>query len=84
EYAVPNLKNGQPGQAIVNTYKVLAKEVLAEYGIEGNQGEQAPQASQKQDKGIGIPSWLIIIIVLVVVFLDFKFFGGTLTYLLLS
>lgn len=84
EYAVPNLENGQPDQAIVNTYKVLAKEVLAEYGIEGNQGEQAPQASQKQDKGIGIPSWLIIIIVLVVVFLDFKFFGGTLTYLLLS
>ncbi|GHH99554.1 TPM domain-containing protein [Neobacillus kokaensis] len=87
EYAIPKLKNGQPSQAIVSTYQALAKEVLAEYGIEGGLGQrenQAPQAAAGQDEGVGIPSWLVIIIVLVVVFLDIKFFGGTLTYLLLS
>ncbi|MED4206740.1 TPM domain-containing protein [Neobacillus mesonae] len=87
EYAIPQLRNGQPGQAIVDTYKVLAKEVLAEYGIKGGigqQGEQVPRAASGQDEGIGIPSWLIVIIILVVVILDFKFFGGTLTYFLLS
>jgi uncharacterized protein len=78
EYAFPYLKNQQPDKAVVETYKVLAKEVLAEYGVKS--AEQTPP----KDKGIGIPSWLLIIIVLVVVFLDFKFFGGTLTYLLLS
>ncbi|WP_312473381.1 TPM domain-containing protein [Neobacillus sp.] len=78
EYAIPYLKNQQPNKAVVETYKVLAKEVLAEYGVKS--GEQTPP----KEKGIGIPSWLLIIIVLVVVFLDFKFFGGTLTYLLLS
>jgi uncharacterized protein len=85
EHAIPFLQNGQPNKAIVETYKVLANEVLAEYGQEG--GLQAPgnQAqSTTANEGLGIPSWLIILLVILVVFLDFKFFGGTLTYLLLS
>ena len=48
---------------------------------------QAPEKQAQQttaDEGLGIPLGLLIIIVIVVVFLDFKFFGGTLTYLLLS
>ncbi|WP_066065929.1 TPM domain-containing protein [Neobacillus soli] len=82
ENAVPYLKSQQPNKAVVQTYKVLAKEVLAEYGKEGVESEAGQQTTG--DKGIGIPAWLLIIIVIVVVFLDFKFFGGTLTYLLLS
>jgi uncharacterized protein len=78
ENAIPYLKNDQPNEAIKATYKVLANEVLAEYG----EGEK--QTTTTEEKGIGIPAWLIFIIVIVVVFLDFKFFGGTLTYLLLS
>lgn len=80
ENAVPYLKNNQPNNAVVQTYHVLAKEVLAEYG----KGEGVKQQGTTQDKGVKIPSWLLIIVVVVVVFLDFKFFGGTLTYLLLS
>ncbi|MEH7309381.1 TPM domain-containing protein, partial [Neobacillus drentensis] len=79
EYAIPYLKNQQPDKAIVETYKVLANEVLAEYGKNGEVSKQTTD-----DKGIGIPSWLLVIVVIVVVFFDFKFFGGTLTYLLLS
>jgi uncharacterized protein len=85
EHAIPYLQNDQPDKAILETYKTLANEVLAEYGQEG--GLQAPQRQAQQttaDEGLGIPSWLLIIIIVVVVFLDFKFFGGTLTYLLLS
>ncbi|WP_160724334.1 TPM domain-containing protein [Bacillus sp. USDA818B3_A] len=78
QYAIPYLKNNQPNQAVMGTYKALANEVLAEYN--GGDG----QKTVPQDEGIGIPSWLLIIIVLVVVVLDFKFFGGTLTYFLLS
>jgi uncharacterized protein len=91
ENAIPFLQNKQPDRAIVETYKVLANEVLKEYGKEGLQttdsGQQATSDNgQKaaESKGIGIPTWLIILIVIVVVILDFKFFGGTLTYLLLS
>ncbi|MFK9094761.1 TPM domain-containing protein [Bacillus salipaludis] len=83
EFALPYLKNQQPNKAVIETYKALANEVFAEYGIEG--GEQtAPDPAVSKDEGGGIPSWLIILIVVVAIFLDFKFFGGTLTYLLLS
>ncbi|QCJ41005.1 TPM domain-containing protein [Bacillus sp. S3] len=87
EYAIPYLKSGQTNKAVAETYKALASEVFAEYGIEGG-AETAPTpgpvVSNDEGGGVGIPSWLLVIIVVVVVFLDFKFFGGTLTYLLLS
>ncbi|MEH7255031.1 TPM domain-containing protein, partial [Neobacillus niacini] len=85
QYAIPFLQNDEPNKAIVETYKVLANEVLAEYGQEGGLSSPEKQVQPNTgDKGLGIPSWLLIIIVVVVVVLDFKFFGGTLTYLLLS
>ncbi|MCM3693916.1 TPM domain-containing protein [Neobacillus niacini] len=85
EHAIPYLQNEQPNKAILETYKVLADEVLAENGQEeGGLSSPDRQVEQTSDGGFGIPSWLVILIVIVVVFLDFKFFGGTLTYLLLS
>ena len=36
-----------------------------------------------QDKGVGIPTWLIFLGIAVLVVVDFIFFGGTLTRLLL-
>jgi uncharacterized protein len=86
QHAIPYLQNGQPNKAILETYKVLAKEVLAEYGQEGG-GTTTPEKQAQHpsaNEGDGFPAWLLILIIVVVVFLDFKFFGGTLTYLLLS
>lgn len=83
--AIPYLQNGQTNKAILETYKVLANEVLAEYGQEGGGATPERQAQQPAaNEGGGFPSWLLILVVILVVFLDFKFFGGTLTYLLLS
>jgi len=77
---IPFLKNQEPNRAIVETYKVVANEVMAEYGVDkGQQPDQQPY----KNKGIDIPAWLLIVIVVLVVFLDFKFFGGTLTQILL-
>ncbi|WP_045522413.1 TPM domain-containing protein [Neobacillus niacini] len=85
EHAIPYLQNNQHNKAIIETYKALANEVLAEYGKAGGLPTTDKQAQPSTgDEGLGIPSWLLIIIVVVVVILDFKFFGGTLTYLLLS
>ncbi|MHC0036301.1 TPM domain-containing protein [Pseudoneobacillus sp. C159] len=88
QYTVPYLKNQQPDQAIVETYKVLTNEVLSEYGLEDEQlnPSQAPldEHPVSTDQGDGIPAWLIIILVVVLLFLDFKFFGGFLTQMLLS
>ena len=85
DITVPYLQNQEPNSAIIETYKILANEVLAEYGIE--QGQQSVQQQEQQpaeDEGLGIPAWLLIIIVVVVLFLDFKFFGGALTHILLA
>jgi uncharacterized protein len=85
EHAIPYLQNEQHNKAIIETYKVLANEVLAEYGQEGGMATQENQTQRTAgDEGFGIPSWLLILLVVAVIFLDFKFFGGTLTYLLLS
>jgi uncharacterized protein len=90
EYTVPYLKNQQPNLAIDQTYRILTKEVLSEYGLEENQltiGSQPTLPQQTQPaggSGGGIPSWLFIIIAVIVLFLDFKFFGGFLTHMLLS
>ena len=85
EVTIPYLQNQQANSAIMETYKELANEVLAEYGIEeGQQSVQQPEQQPTGDEGLGIPAWLLIIIVVVVLFLDFKFFGGALTHILLA
>ncbi|WP_077211787.1 TPM domain-containing protein [Bacillus dakarensis] len=85
QVTLPYLKLEQPNMAVLETYKILAKEVLAEYGIEGGQQSVQPYAEvHTENEGPGIPLWLLFIIIVVVVFLDFKFFGGFLTHILLS
>ncbi|KAA9021625.1 TPM domain-containing protein [Niallia endozanthoxylica] len=85
DITIPYLKNKEPNLAITETYKVLANEVLTEYGIEeGQQLVELPAVQESNTEGAGIPSWLLLIIVVVILFLDFKFFGGFLTHILLS
>ncbi|PKG25483.1 TPM domain-containing protein [Niallia nealsonii] len=83
EYALPYLQNEKPNKALIETYKVLVKEVYGEYGIEAPEGLAADKPVQ-QGTETGFPMWIIIIIVVVLLFLDFKFFGGTITYAILS
>jgi uncharacterized protein len=87
DITIPYLQNQETNRAIIETYKVLANEVLAEYGIEEGQlqiQQPVPIESSTGDEGLGIPPWLLIIVVVVVLFLDFKFFGGFLTHILLA
>src|SRR3954462_4314413 len=75
EITIPYLQNQEPNRAIIETYKILANEVLAEYGIEEGQlqiQQPVPIESSTGDEGLGIPPWLLIIVVVVVLFLDFK------------
>ena len=82
DHAIPYLKANQPNKAVIETYQVLSKEVAAEYE---KKAEQQPTAEQTTgDKGIHFPQWLLILVIVAAVFLDFKFFGGALTYFILS
>lgn len=85
EITLPHLQNAQVNTAILETYKVLGNEVLAEYGVEeGQQQVEQPVQQSTGDEGFGIPLWLLIPIIVIVVILDFKYFGGFLTHLLLT
>ncbi|WP_394237603.1 TPM domain-containing protein [Niallia oryzisoli] len=85
DITIPYLQNDEPNRAIIETYKVLANEVLDEYGVEeGQQQVKQPIQQSTENEGIGIPSWLLVIIVVIVLYLDFKYFGGVLTHILLS
>jgi uncharacterized protein len=85
EVTIPYLENDQHNRAIIETYKVLANEVLAEYGIEeGQHSIEQPIQQPRPDEGLGIPLWLLIPIVIIVVILDLKYFGGFLTHLLFT
>ncbi|MEH6948724.1 TPM domain-containing protein [Bacillus sp. JJ634] len=82
EHAIPYLKDNEPNKAVIETYEVLAQEVATEYGVAG--GQQTTEKQATEEEGIGIPTWLIILLIVAAVFIDFKFFGGTLTSVILS
>lgn len=84
EYAIPNLKNQQSDKAVIDTYKVLADEVLAEYGISGQKSASESTIENEASPLGGLPTYIIIIVVAILIFFDFKFFGGTFTFLVLS
>ncbi len=83
DQAIPYLKQNQPNQAVINTYETLVNEVAAEYGVK-IEGQQGNDNQATTDKGLDFPAWFLIIIIVIGVFLDFKFFGGTITYFLFS
>ena len=74
--AIPYLQNGQPNIAIMNTYQALANEVAGE--ATNNSSANVHQQESP------FPSWLLIILVVGLIFLDIKFFGGMITFSLLS
>ncbi|WP_409304454.1 TPM domain-containing protein [Peribacillus sp. SCS-155] len=76
ENAIPYLQSGQPDSAITSTYKRLANEVSGQNHEEGKK----PAAAEEKN----MPSWLVIVIIAGVLVLDFTFFGGTITYFILS
>lgn len=75
EYAIPYLKNNQPGKAVTETYQIITQTVSGEY-----KADEKPAAEAESQ----FPGWLMIIIIVVLVFLDIKFFGGALSYTILS
>ncbi|UYG95004.1 TPM domain-containing protein [Cytobacillus firmus] len=82
QVTIPYLQEGQPGRAVIETYKVLVQEAAGEEVNLRNSGDYTDAGTK--DEGVGIPSWLLIIIAVGLLFLDIKFFGGAFTYAILS
>jgi len=90
EYMVPYFQQGDYDKGILNGYMALAGEVATEYKVELQTDAKPVPVAQKPSSGSwwdSAPWWvhLLIIAGLLVLFgLDWMFFGGTITYLLLS
>lgn len=90
-YAIPYLKNNQIDIAILTTYKVLANEIAAGYGVDGAKPMPNEPSEQRQVQELSwwssLPWGMKLVIgigVAMLLFLDFKYFGGAITYSLLS
>lgn len=85
QVTIPYIVNQEPGQGIVETYKVLYNEVAKEYGVEGELSPQEvtlPSPAASGEGGGMSLLWVIIIGAFLII--DIVFFRGTFTLLLLS
>ncbi|ATW28648.1 hypothetical protein DCMF_15820 [Candidatus Formimonas warabiya] len=85
EYLIPKFKAGDYDGGVLDTYSVLAGVIADEYKIElsGDNGTDSPAPSSSNS----LPPWLTVLIaigVILFLFLDFKFFGGMITWAILN
>lgn len=91
EYMIPWFQQGDYDKGIVNGYMALAGEVAKEYKLELKTDAKSVQktraAHQEQSWYDSLPWWgqmLLAVGILSLFVVDWLFFGGTITYLLLS
>ncbi|WP_441072131.1 TPM domain-containing protein [Brevibacillus fluminis] len=96
QYFVPNLRAGDIDRAFVQTQGALIQQVAAEYGVDTSEKTGNGELPLPPDTRTGqeptnflahVPGFakiLIVIGIILLIFLDFKFTGGALTYALLS
>lgn len=90
EYMIPYFQQGDYNKGILNGYQALAGEVAKEYKLELKTDAKPaprPQADTSPSWWDTAPWWMKLMIIaglLGLFILDLMFFGGTITYLLLS
>ncbi len=67
QVAMPRLKEGQPDQAVVATYKVIYNEIAKEYGWDGEIDSAPSMSNEDNSRGIGLPSPLILLVVIFII-----------------
>ncbi|WP_026314641.1 TPM domain-containing protein [Heyndrickxia acidiproducens] len=87
QYALPYLKENKPDQAIANTYKKVVNETAKEYNVDIKSDPKAYEEPSNGSTATPLSFWKQILIgigLLFLIFIDFKFFGGTMTYFLIN
>lgn len=85
EYIIPSFAQGDYNQGIILGYNEVLNYVQEEYNIELSSREGIVNPNPQADVGVAnsIPRPLIIIGIIILIFLDMKFFGGWLTFSIL-
>lgn len=86
EYLIPKFQEGDFNGGISDCYLVLAGVIAEEYQVQLT-GDTFVPVPRSENFPVSIPLWLIIAITLVVlslIYLDFRFLGGMITWALLN
>ena len=91
EFMVPYFQQGDYDKGILNGYRAVAGVVANEYKLElkteGKAAAPAPAAASSASWWDELPWWaqgLLVVGLILLLLMDWMFFGGTITYLLLS
>ncbi|MEI6287873.1 MAG: TPM domain-containing protein [Bacillota bacterium] len=86
DYMLPNFKKGNYSEGTWQGYQAVAVAIAKEYQIDIGQGRDPP-ASKQADSGQQLPTWMVVLIaigVVVLLIIDWVFFGGTFTWLIIA
>ena len=88
DYMIPYFQQGDYDKGILNGYRAVASEVAKEYKLEmKSEAKPAQNNNNSSSWWDEIPGWAQILIavgLLLLMVIDWMFFGGAITYLLLS
>ncbi|HEX7057314.1 MAG TPA: TPM domain-containing protein [Bacilli bacterium] len=90
EYFLPNMRKGNVDDAFIAAQTAIIRAAASEYDIDPAQMDQAgiprmPQTNEGFLQNMPIAAKIIFAVVIVfLLFIDFRFFGGTFTWMLLS
>ena len=87
DYMLPNFKKGNYSEGVWQGYQAVIVAVANEYKVDVGQEQRAPPTAQSASDGQQMPTWMMILIgigVLILLIVDWVFFGGTFTWLILA
>lgn len=86
DYMLPKFQAGDFNGGITDCYLVLAEVIANEYQIQLSGDAPVPVVPTSENTPAELPAWLVIVIalgVLFLIYLDFRFLGGMITFALL-
>lgn len=84
-YMIPYFEKGDYGIGITNGFFAIVQEVYSEYGIDFEPGEYqyVNDNYEEEEQGISLGNIILIVIGIIVLIIDWMFFGGRITRFLL-
>ena len=87
DYMLPNFKKGNYSEGVWQGYQAVVVAVAKEYQVDIGQGRDPPVAKQQAGSSQQLPTWMMVLIgigIVVLLIIDWVFFGGTFTWLIIA
>lgn len=87
QYMIPKFQEGDFNGGVNDCYLVLAGVIADEYEVQLSGDTSVPVNPSAGDVPVQLPGWLIILIavgIIILIYLDFRFLGGMITWALIN